>query len=110
MCVRSHPLRVGIVAGEASGDNLAAGLIRAIREQLPDTVFEGIAGPRMKEAGCHSLFPMQELAVMGLVEVVKHLPRLLSIRRQLRRHFLDNPPIFSLVSMRRILISDLNML
>lgn len=90
--MRSHPLRVGIVAGEASGDNLAAGLIRAIREQLPDTVFEGIAGPRMKEAGCHSLFPMQELAVMGLVEVVKHLPRLLSIRRQLRRHFLDNPP------------------
>jgi lipid-A-disaccharide synthase len=46
----------------------------------------------MKEAGCHSLFPMQELAVMGLLEVVKHLPRLLSIRKQLRRHFLENPP------------------
>ncbi|MGB5177892.1 MAG: lipid-A-disaccharide synthase [Gammaproteobacteria bacterium] len=92
MSVRSHPLRVAIVAGEASGDNLAAGLIKAIREQLPDTVFEGIAGPRMQEAGCHSLFPMQELSVMGLVEVVKHLPRLLSIRRQLRRHLLDNPP------------------
>ena len=92
MSVRSHPLRVGIVAGESSGDNLAAGLVKAIRDQLPDTVFEGIAGPRMKEAGCHSLFPMQELAVMGLVEVVKHLPRLLSIRRQLRRHFIDNPP------------------
>jgi lipid-A-disaccharide synthase len=92
MSVRSHPLRVGIVAGEASGDNLAAGLVKAIRERLPDTVFEGIAGPRMKEAGCQSLFPMSELAVMGLVEVVKHLPRLLSIRRQLRRHFLENPP------------------
>lgn len=92
MSVRSHPLRVGIVAGEASGDNLAAGLVKAIRDQLPDTVFEGVAGPRMKDAGCRSLFPMQELAVMGLVEVVKHLPRLLSIRRQLRRHFLDNPP------------------
>ncbi len=90
--MRSHPLRVGIVAGEASGDNLAAGLINAIRDQLPDTVFEGVAGPRMKEAGCRPLFPMQELAVMGLVEVVKHLPRLLSMRRQLRRHFLDNPP------------------
>ena len=88
----SHPLRIGIVAGEASGDNLAAGLIKAICQQLPDTVFEGVAGPRMKEAGCHCLFPMQELAVMGLVEVVKHLPRLLSIRRQLRRHFLENPP------------------
>ena len=92
MSVRSQPLRIAIVAGEASGDNLAAGLVRAIRDRLPDTVFEGIAGPRMKEAGCHSLFPMQELAVMGLVEVVKHLPRLLSIRRQLRRHFLHNPP------------------
>ena len=92
MSVRSHPLRVGIVAGEASGDNLAAGLVKAIRDQLPDAVFEGVAGPRMKEAGCRSLFPMEELAVMGLVEVVKHLPRLLSIRRQLRRHFLDNPP------------------
>ena len=92
MSVRSHPLRVGIVAGEASGDNLAAGLVRAIRDRFPDTVFEGVAGPRMKDAGCHSLFSMQELAVMGLVEVVKHLPRLLSIRRQLRRHFLDNPP------------------
>lgn len=92
MSLRSHPLRVGIVAGEASGDNLAAGLVKAIRERLPDTVFEGVAGPRMKEAGCHSLFPMQELAVMGLLEVVKHLPRLLSIRKQLRRHFLENPP------------------
>lgn len=92
MSLRSRPLRVAIVAGEASGDNLAAGLIKAIRERLPDSVFEGIAGQCMQDAGCHSLFPMQELSVMGLVEVVKHLPRLLSIRRQLRRHFLENPP------------------
>ena len=90
--MHSKPLRIAIVAGEASGDNLAAGLVRAIRDQHPDTVFEGVAGPRMKEAGCHSLFPMQELAVMGLVEVVKHLPRLLTIRRELRRHFIENPP------------------
>ncbi|MEN8205969.1 MAG: lipid-A-disaccharide synthase [Pseudomonadota bacterium] len=92
MSVLSQPLHVGIVAGEASGDNLAAGLIQAIRKQFPDTVFEGIAGPRMREAGCVSLYPMEELAVMGLVEVLKHLPRLLSIRRDLRRHFLENPP------------------
>ena len=92
MSVSSQPLHVGIVAGEASGDNLAAGLIQAIRQQRPDTVFEGIAGPRMQEAGCVSLYPMAELAVMGLVEVLKHLPRLLSIRRDLRRHFLENPP------------------
>jgi lipid-A-disaccharide synthase len=92
MSVSSQPLRVGIVAGEASGDNLAAGLIQAIRQQRPDAEFEGIAGPRMQEAGCVSLYPMEELAVMGLVEVLKHLPRLLSIRRDLRRHFLENPP------------------
>jgi lipid-A-disaccharide synthase len=90
--VRSYPLHVGIVAGEASGDNLAAGLIQAVRNRLPDTVFAGVAGPRMRAAGCHSLFPMEDLAVMGLVEVLKHLPRLLSIRKQLRRHFLENPP------------------
>ena len=92
MFARTAPLRIGIVAGEASGDNLAAGLISAIRERLPDAQFEGVAGPRMKEAGCSELFPMKELAVMGLVEVIRHLPRLLSIRRQLRRHFLENPP------------------
>jgi lipid-A-disaccharide synthase len=92
MFARTAPLRIGIVAGEASGDNLAAGLITAIRERVPDAQFEGVAGPRMKEAGCSELFPMKELAVMGLVEVIRHLPRLLSIRRQLRRHFLENPP------------------
>jgi len=92
MSASSHPLHVGIVAGEASGDNLAAGLIQAIREKVPDAVFEGIAGPRMQEAGCVSLYPMAELAVMGLVEVLKHLPRLISIRRGLKRHFLDKPP------------------
>jgi len=92
MSVRSHPLHVGIVAGEASGDNLAAGLIQAVRERVPDAVFEGVAGPRMKAAGCHSLFPMENLSVMGLVEVLKHLPRLLSMRKQLRHHFMENPP------------------
>jgi len=92
MSARTAPLRIAIVAGEASGDNLAAGLITAIRERVPDAQFEGVAGPRMKEAGCSELFPMKELAVMGLVEVIRHLPRLLSIRRQLRRHFLENPP------------------
>jgi len=89
---RSHPLHVGIVAGEASGDNIAAGLIQAIRQREPDAVFEGVAGPRMKEAGCFSLYPMEKLSVMGLVEVLKHLPELFAMRRELRRHFLENPP------------------
>lgn len=88
----SHPLHVGIVAGEASGDNIAAGLIQAIRQREPDAVFEGVAGPRMKEAGCFSLYPMEKLSVMGLVEVLKHLPELFAMRRELRRYFLKNPP------------------
>jgi len=88
----SHPLHVGIVAGEASGDNIAAALIQAIRQREPHAVFEGVAGPRMKEAGCFSLYPMEKLSVMGLVEVLKHLPELFAMRRELRRHFLENPP------------------
>ena len=54
----THPLHVGIVAGEASGDNIGAGLIEAIRARVPDAVFEGIGGPRMTQAGCYSLYPM----------------------------------------------------
>ena len=80
----THPLHVGIVAGESSGDNIGAGLIQAIREQVPNAVFEGIGGPRMTQAGCYSLYPIERLAVMGLVEVLRHLPGLLAIRRDLR--------------------------
>ena len=86
------PLRIGIVAGEASGDNIAAGLIEAIREQVPEALFEGVAGPRMQAAGCTSLFAMERLSVMGLTEVLRHLPGLLSMRRALRRHFTAHPP------------------
>jgi len=89
---RLHPLHVGIIAGEASGDNLGAALIHEIRKREPDAVFEGVAGPRMIAAGCFSLYPMENLSVMGLVEVIKHLPKLLSMRRELRRHFLKTPP------------------
>ncbi|VAX09696.1 Lipid-A-disaccharide synthase [hydrothermal vent metagenome] len=85
-------LRVGIVANEMSGDLLGAGLMQALRKQVPDIAFEGVGGPRMLEQGCQSLFPMERLSVMGLVEVLKHLPELLSIRRQLTTHFLTNPP------------------
>ncbi len=92
MSTSTHPLHVGIVAGEASGDLLGAGLIEALREQVPDAIFEGIGGPRMKEAGCFSLYPMEQLSVMGIAEVVRHLPGLLSMRRELGEHFLDNPP------------------
>lgn len=88
----THPLHIGIVAGEASGDNIAANLIHAIKERVPDAVFEGVAGPRMIEAGCFSLYPMERLSVMGLVEVIRHLPGLLAMRHGLQRHFLNSPP------------------
>lgn len=85
-------LRIGIVAGEVSGDLLGAGLIRAIRQQHPDAVFEGIAGEQMVAAGCHAIFPQERLAVMGLVEVLGRYRELVGIRRQLISHFIDNPP------------------
>ncbi|MFI2810567.1 lipid-A-disaccharide synthase [Microbulbifer sp. JSM ZJ756] len=87
-----HPLRVGILAGEASGDILGAGLVAELQSRFPDIQVEGIAGPRMQAQGVRSLFPMERLSVMGLVEPLKRLPELLRIRRSLRDHFLDNPP------------------
>lgn len=83
---------MGIVAGEASGDILGAGLIRALREHYPNLHVEGIGGSLMEAEGCHSFFPQDRLAVMGLIEPLKRLPELLRIRRFLREHFLANPP------------------
>ncbi len=85
-------LRVGIVANEASGDILGAALAREIRKRVPDVRFVGVAGPRMQEAGCDSLFDMERLSVMGLTEVIAHLRELLGLRRELVRYFIDNPP------------------
>jgi lipid-A-disaccharide synthase len=84
--------RIGIVAGETSGDLLGSGLIRALSERYPDAVFEGIAGPRMQEAGARSLYPMERLSVMGLFEVLGRYRELARMRRDLIRHFCDNPP------------------
>lgn len=84
--------RIAIVAGEASGDLLGAGLLAALRLRYPQAVFEGIGGPRMLAEGFHSLFPQDRLAVMGLVEPLKRLPELLSIRKQLRQRYIANPP------------------
>jgi lipid-A-disaccharide synthase len=82
--VHRAPVTIGIVAGEASGDALAATLIHAVRARWPDIRFAGIAGPRMEAAGCEVWFAMERLAVRGFAEVVSHLPELFRIRRELR--------------------------
>jgi len=88
----SKPLRIGIVAGEASGDILGSGLINALKKRFPDAEFEGIGGELMLAAGCRSHVPMERLSVMGLVEVLGRLCELLKVRRKLRDHFLADPP------------------
>jgi len=92
MSNRTHPLHVGIVAGEPSGDILGDGIITALREQAPDAVFEGIGGPGMTDNGCFSLYPMERLSVMGFTEVIGRLPALMSMRRELCNHFMETPP------------------
>ena len=86
-------IRIGIVAGEASGDLLASHLIRALKKQRPDIEFVGIAGPRMLAEGASSLFPMEKLSLHGYgLDVLKEIPGLLKIRHQLYRYFRANPP------------------
>ncbi len=85
-------LRIGMVVGEVSGDHLGAGLIRALQAQNPAVRVEGVAGPAMREAGCEVWEDAESLAVMGLVEPVKVLPRLLRLRRSLVKRWSENPP------------------
>ncbi len=83
-------VRIGIVAGEASGDLLGSHLMQALKLKRPDIEFVGIAGPKMMGEGAQSLFPIERLSVRGYVEVIKHLFGLLRLRRQLLNHFLTN--------------------
>ncbi len=79
----TRPLRFALVAGEASGDTLGAGLIEALREQEPGAEFVGMAGPKMIAAGCEPWYRAEEIAVMGFFEVLPHLRRILKLRREL---------------------------
>lgn len=87
-----RPLRIALVAGEASGDTLGAGLIRALRRFHPSAEFVGIGGPRMLSEGMQSRVPMERLSVMGLVEVLGRLRELLRIRKELVAWLLEQQP------------------
>ncbi len=84
-------MRIGIVAGEISGDNLGSGLIKAIKAKHPEVEFVGVGGAGMIEAGCISLFPLEKLSVMGLVEILVHYRELYGIRKELINYYQENP-------------------
>lgn len=88
----ARPLRVVLIAGEASGDLLGAALVEGLRRLMPDVVCTGMTGPRMRAAGCENMADISELSVMGLVEVVRVLPRILRLRRRLRDEILAMRP------------------
>jgi lipid-A-disaccharide synthase len=87
-----RPVRIGIIAGEASGDLLGARLMRALKDHLPEVHFEGIGGSEMQAEGCNSLFPMERLSVLGLTEILGRYFELRRLRKQLIAHFLASPP------------------
>jgi len=85
-------VRIGVLAGETSGDMLGARLLAALHQRFPDLIVEGIGGPLMEAQGLHSMAPMERLAVMGFLEPLLRLPELLRIRRKVLAHFSANPP------------------
>lgn len=85
-------MRIGMIAGETSGDILGVGLMQAILRVCPEARFEGIGGPRMLALGFHSFVPMERLSVMGFIEPLGRLPELLRIKKNLETHFIASPP------------------
>ncbi|MEK7815607.1 MAG: lipid-A-disaccharide synthase [Pseudomonadota bacterium] len=91
MARNDPPIRIGIVAGEVSGDILAAGLMRALKQKMPQLQFEGIAGPQMQAEGCVSMYPLERLSLIGF-EALGRYPELIAMRRRLAGHFRRHPP------------------
>lgn len=83
---------IALVAGETSGDLLGSHLMLAIRAARPNVRFVGIGGPKMQSVGMEVMYPMEKLSVNGYLEVIRHLPELLGIRRHLKNHFIAEPP------------------
>lgn len=91
----SRALKIAIVVGESSGDNLGVDLIKSFKKKYPDAEFKGIAGPQMINEGCESLYPMEELAVIGVWAILKRLPHFLSMRRALAKQLINwQPDVF----------------
>ncbi|MGE3420271.1 MAG: lipid-A-disaccharide synthase [Bradyrhizobium sp.] len=95
MTAADPPLRVGIVAGEPSGDQLGAAFITALKARVPGVQISAMAGPRMRQAGCRELAGIEDLSMMGVVEVLRHYPRLRRLRNRLEAEFLSlRPDVF----------------
>lgn len=92
MAASTRPRTVAIVAGEPSGDMLAAQLVRAVAKLVPEVRFVGVGGSRMEAAGVECLYPVERLAVRGYVEVLRHYLDIVGIRRRLRERWLRTPP------------------
>ncbi len=85
-------MRIAISAGEPSGDLLAAGLMTALKQHYPEATFEGVAGEHMLQAGCRAIYPVSDLSVMGVAEVLPKLPQILRMQRHLIEYFTAHPP------------------
>ncbi|MFD1556368.1 lipid-A-disaccharide synthase [Paraburkholderia silviterrae] len=93
MALQTRPLRLAMVAGEPSGDLLAASLLKGLVGRLPDSAqYYGIGGPRMQATGFDAHWPMDKLTVRGYVEALKHIPEILRIRSELKHQLLADPP------------------
>jgi lipid-A-disaccharide synthase len=85
-------LKIGIIAGEPSGDLLGGQLIAQIQKLVPNCLIEGVAGPKLIEQGCIRLFSIDELSVMGFWEPLKKLPQILRLRKNIIKYFIQHPP------------------